>query len=213
MTPQDVIDDVRILINDTTATYRYSDPALLKFVNEAVGRVALLRPDLFSTFGTVDCTAGAVIQSAPAGSFRLMEVMRIQNGAAVVESNRETMDQNLPSWPSDTAAAASVWMRHPRDPNKFFIYPKAPAAQVLEVEYAVSPADAALGDTLSLPDVYLPVLVDCVVFLSQSIDNEHVNSGRAKLFYDSFTQALGAGGQSRLATDTESGGLPEEATV
>lgn len=213
MTPQDVIDDVRILINDTTTTYRYSDAALLKFVNEAMGRVALLRPDLFSTFGTVSCTAGAVLQTAPTGSFRLMEVMRIQNGAAVVESNRETMDQNLPTWPSDTAAAASVWMRHPRDPNKFFIYPKAPASQTLEVEYAVSPTEAGLTDTLALPDVYLPVLVDCVVFLSQSIDNEHVNSGRAKLFYDAFTQALGIGNQSKLATDTEAGGLPEEATV
>jgi len=213
MTPQDVIDDVRVLINDTTITYRYSDTALLQFVNEAMGRIAVLRPDLFSTFGTVACTAGAVIQSAPTGSFRLMEVMRIQNGAAVVESNRETMDQNLPSWPSDTAAAASVWMRHPRDPNKFFIYPKAPSSQTLEIEYALSPVKVVIGGTLALPDVYLPVLVDCVVFLTQSIDNEHVNSGRAKLFYDSFTQALGVSGQNRIVTDTESGGLPEEATV
>lgn len=213
MTPQDVIDDVRILINDTTTTYRYSDAALLKFVNEAMRRIALLRPDLFSTFGTVSCAQNEVLQAAPTGSFRLMEVFRIQGGNAVVESNRETMDQNLPTWPSDTAAAASIWMRHPRDPNKFFIYPKAPSSQVLEVEYAVSPAAAAIDGTLALPDAYFPALVDCVVFLSQSIDNEHVNSGRAKLFYDSFTQVLGVGNQAKTITDVESGGLPEEATV
>lgn len=214
MSPQDVIDEVRVLINDTRATYRYSDDVLLAFVNQAMRRTAVLRPDLFSTFGTVTCVSGTVLQTAPTGSFRLMEVLRIQGGNAVVESNRETMDQNVPTWPNDTAGAAQIWMRHPRDPNKFFIYPKAPvAAQVLEVEYAVSPTDTVLAGTLALPDVYLPVIVDCTVFLAQSLDDEYVSSGRAKLFYDAFAQALGIGNQAKVITDTESGGLPEEATL
>ena len=37
-------------------------------------------------------------------------------------------------------------------------------------------------------------------------DNEHVNSGRAKLFQDSFVQGLGVSLQSRTITDTEAGG-------
>jgi hypothetical protein len=48
--------------------------------------------------------------------------------------------------------------------------------------------------------------VDGVVFLAESIDNEHVNSGRAKLFQDSFVQGLGVSLQSRTITDTETGG-------
>lgn len=214
MTPQDVIDEVRVLIHDTATTYRYSDAVLLQFVNQAEKRIAVLRPDLYSAFDTITCTPGEVLQSAPTDSFRLMEVTRIDGGDIVVESNRETMDQNLPTWPSDTAGAARIWMRHPRDPNRFFIYPKAPAAQDLVLEYAKIPTVATvLSSTLDLNDVYLPVLVDAVVFLSQSLDNEHVNSGRAKLFLDSFTQTLGVGNQSKIATDTESGGLPEGATL
>ncbi len=45
------------------------------------------------------------------------------------------------------------------------------------------------------------------VFLAQSIDDEHVDSGRAKLFYDSFTQQLGATLQGRKITDTKNAGM------
>ena len=60
------------------------------------------------------------------------------------------------------------WMRHIRNPNKFFIYPKAPAAQVLDIEYAQSPpvyaGDAAVA---LLPDAYFPVVVDATVFITE----------------------------------------------
>jgi len=55
--------------------------------------------------------------------------------------------------------------------------------------------------------------VDGTVYLAESVDNEHVNSGRAKLFYDSFTQTLGVGLQSRQITDTEEGGLDPRQVV
>ena len=45
------------------------------------------------------------------------------------------------------------------------------------------------------------------MFLAESIDDEHVQSGRAKLFYDSFVQQLGTSLQSRKVTDTKSAGL------
>jgi hypothetical protein len=55
--------------------------------------------------------------------------------------------------------------------------------------------------------------VDGVIFLAESIDNEHVNSGRAKLFQESFVQSLGVSLQSRAITDTESGGLDPKQVI
>jgi hypothetical protein len=52
-------------------------------------------------------------------------------------------------------------------------------------------------------DGYLPQLVDGVVFLASSIDDENVDSGRAKLFMDSFSQSLGVDLQARVVTDKE----------
>jgi hypothetical protein len=80
-------------------------------------------------------------------------------------------------------------------------------------EYVIAPDDYALTDEIDLPDAYLPALVDGTVFLAESVDNEHVNSGRAKLYQDSFTQLLAVGLQSRTMTDTEEGGLDPRQVV
>jgi hypothetical protein len=79
---------------------------------------------------------------------------------------------------------------------------------VLVGEYVVTPPVYALADSIAvLPNAYFGALIDGTVYLAESIDNEHVNSGRAKMFYDSFVQTLGVDLQSRTVTDTESGGV------
>jgi hypothetical protein len=64
-----------------------------------------------------------------------------------------------------------------------------------------------------VPDSFLTTVVDGTVYLAESVDNEHVDSGRAKLFYDSFVQSLGVNAQSRVITDTEEGGLDPKQVV
>lgn len=208
----DVISEARILLQDTHATLRrYSDADLLLFANQALKRIALLRPDLFSYFGNVSCTAGTVLQSLPADAVRLMDVFSVTGGGSVRETNRETMDDAYPQWVSDTAGAAVNWMRHPRSATKFFIYPKAPVSQQLVVEYAQSPSDYEEDDEVELlPDAYYPVVVDGVVFLAESMDNEHVNSGRAELFQKSFSEALAVNLQSREVTDHEKANVDQK---
>jgi len=203
----DVITEVRRMLQDETVTYRYSDAFLLGLCNQALKRVALLRPDLFAFVGTVATTQGEVIHDAPSDSIRVIEVYSIVGGAGVVEANREVLDQTLPTWVNDAEGAAVNWMRHVRNPNKFFIYPQAPAAQTLNIEYAQTPPDYDGVTTVALlPDAYFPTVVDGVMFLAESIDNEHVTSGRAKMFQDSFVQSLGVTAASRPVTDTETAG-------
>ena len=204
----DVITEVRRILQDENSPQRYSDTILLGFANQALKRIAVIRPDLFAFMGTVACTQDEVLQSTPSDSIRLIEVFSVQGGNGVTEVNREVLDQSYPQWVSDTAGTCKNFMRHARNPNKFFIYPKAPANQTLVVEYSQSPQvyDGTTTVTL-LPDAFLPAVVDATVFLAESIDNEHVNSGRAELFLRSFTQALGVSASNRIFTDTEAGGL------
>tara|TARA_A100001388_G_C28701739_1_gene466567 strand:+ start:80 stop:721 length:642 start_codon:yes stop_codon:yes gene_type:complete len=203
----DVITEVRRIIQDETTPFRYSDAILLSFANQALKRISVLRPDLFAFIGTVTCTENAVIQSAPSDSIRIIECFSVQGGAGITETTREVLDQAYPTWMNDAAAATQNWMRHVRNPNKFFIYPKAPANQILDIEYAQTPPTYDGTTTVALlGDAYFPVVVDATVFIAESIDNEHVNSNRAALFQQSFTQALGVGIQSRAITDTEESG-------
>jgi hypothetical protein len=99
-------------------------------------------------------------------------------------------------------------MRHVRNPYRYFLYPRPTAGIQLVAEYAQIPPDYTLNQEIAeLRDAYFPTVIDGVVFLAESIDNEHVNSNRAKLFQDSFVQSLGVSLQSRTITDTEEGGL------
>ena len=204
----DLITEVRRILQDENTPQRYSDTVLLGFANQTLKRMAVLRPDLFAVIGTITCTQDKVLQSTPDDSIRLMEVFSVQGGNGVTEVNRESLDQSYPQWMNDTAGACKNFMRHTRNQNKFFIYPKAPAAQVLDIEYAQTPSTYDGTTTVALlSDAYFPVVVDGTVFLAESVDNEHVNSNRAQLFYRSFTQALAVNAQSKVATDTEDAGL------
>jgi len=214
MTPQDVITEVRRLIQDESAPLRYSDTVLLGFVNETLKRMAVLRPDLFSLITNISTTPNVVVQSCPADSVRLVEIFQVVNGNAITEVSRDTLDQSTPGWVGEAAGTPVNYVRHVRNPNRFFLYPRPTSGTQLVAEYIQSPPTYTINQTIALlPDAYLSTVVDGTVYLAESVDNEHVNSGRAKLFYDSFTQTLGVGLQSRQITDTEEGGLDPRQVV
>ena len=214
MTPNEVITEVRRLIQDTRTPYRYSDAVLLGFVNQTLKRMVMLRPDLFAVIGDFPTTANTALQSCPADSTRLIEIFQVKNGDAVVEVNRGTLDRTVPGWLNEPAGQPVNFMRHVRNPNRFFVYPRPSAGVVLVGEYAQTPPDYTIDQEITYPiDTYFPVLVDGVVFLAESIDNEHVNSNRAKLFQDAFVQGLGVALQTRTITDTEAGGLDPKQVI
>jgi hypothetical protein len=214
MTPNDVITEVRRILSDTLAPQRYSDTLLLGFVNQTLKRMAILRPDLFATIGNISTTANTVLQSMPTDSIRLMEIFQVVGGNAVTEVSRDTFDQTYPNWVNETPGTPVNFMRHVRNPNKFFVYPRPVSGVTLVGEYSQSPTDYGLGDTiLLLPEAYFPTIVDGTVFLTESIDDESVSAGRAKLFQDSFVQSMGVGLQARTVTDSEEGGLDPKQVI
>lgn len=214
MTPSDIIVECRRLLNDTTSPYRYSDTMLLGYVNQVLKRTAVLRPDLFGVLGDIAVTANSSIQSLPANAHRLIDIFQVKDGDAVTEVDRETMARNHPSWMSETAGTPVNFMRHIRNPTKFFVYPRPTSDVVLVGEYAATPADYTIGQTITAPPPsFFGALVDGVMFLASSVDDEHVNSGRAKVFLDSFTQQLGVSLDNRPLNDTKQAGLNAAAPV
>jgi hypothetical protein len=205
---QDVINDVRDAVQDTNSSnYRYSDAQITRAVNQIIKRMALLRPDLFSNIITYTCTAGS-LQTLPTDSYRLMDIFQVVGGNNVNEVNREAIDLLSATWQSGTQGVAQDWMRHVRNPNIFFVYPPSLSGQQLILEYCQAPTNYTINQSIShLSDVYFPCVVDGVVWVLESVDNEHVNSGRAKAAGDSFLQLLDVTVQSKPVTDTEQGGL------
>lgn len=208
MTPQDVITEVRRLIQDESAPLRYSDTVLLGYVNQTLKKMTMLRPDLFSVITDITTVANSVVQTLPSTSMRLVEIFQVKNGQSIQEVSRDVFDQVYPDWTNDAAGTPTKYMRHVRNPNSYFLYPRPTAGIVLVGEYVAFPPNYTLAQTITaVSDAYFPSLVDGTVFLAESVDNEYVNSGRAKLFFDSFVSGLGVSLQSRVITDTESSGV------
>jgi hypothetical protein len=208
MTPAEVITEVRRLVQDQLVPYRYSDTVLLGYVNQTLQRMAILRPDLFTDIVDITTTADAAVQSLPAEAIRLVDIFQVKNGNAITEVDRETMNRNYPGWMNEASGTPVNFMRHVKNPDRYFLYPRPAAGIVLVGEYAKSPIDYTVNASIDvISDTYFPIVVDGTVYLAESIDDEHVQSGRAKLFYDSFVEQLGAGLQSRKLTDTKSAGM------
>lgn len=217
MTPNDIIADTRRLAQDNgllRAPDTYSAAALLSFVNQVLRQTALLRPDLFTLMTDISTTAGAVEQSMPADSIRLVNIFAVKDGNAITEVSREAMDQSYPQWRADAAGLPVNYMRHIRNPNKYFLYPKPSAGVVLSGEYAQSPPVYTASQSIALlPDSFQPAIVAGVVMLVAGVENPTIDPNRFRQFQDMYTQVLGANLQSRVVTDTKPSGLDEKQVI
>jgi len=206
-TTDDVITEVREAVQDTDATYqRYSDAFLLRKLNQAMRRLALLRPDLFTTLATITCVNGTT-QTAPTDSIRIVDVASNTDGDAVKEIQAETLDLMFPAWGNEAPGPAKNWVRYVRDPNRFYVYPPASTADTLELLYAKSPATLTAGAAVVMQDAYFPVVVDCTAWLVESVDAESVATGRARMLKDSFVEMLSGSLQARTLTDVDTAGM------
>lgn len=210
-TPADVIVEVREQMLDTEdLPFRYSDAFILRKINQILKRMLMRRPDLFTEVATIPCVIGA-LQRAPDDSVRIMDVLGNTAGASVKEVNQDVLEMLQPAWESLPSGPAVNWMRYSRDPNRFYVYPSARAVtDTLSILYAKCPPTYGQAQAIALQDVYLPAVIDGTCWMLESIDAEHVESGRAAAFKESYEAMLASGLSSRALTDTDAAGGPSK---
>lgn len=217
MTPNDIIVDVRRIAQDNgllRTSNTYSAAALLAFTNQILRQTAILRPDLFTLMTDISTTPNVVEQSMPSDSIRLVNIFAVKDGNAVLEVSREAMDQSTPSWRTEAAGSPVNYMRHVRNPNRYFLYPKPTSGVVLTGEYAQSPPTYTLAQTIALlPDAFQPAMVAGVLMLVSGIENPTTDSARFKQFQEVYSQTLGVNLQSRTVTDTKASGLDPKQVI
>lgn len=202
----DCMTSARGITNDTDATnYRVSDADYVIYANEALATIALHRPDLFSSFVEITLTASETFQSAPAGTLRLMEIIRVKNGRVVKECSHDDLDSFDVNWHSATAGVPTNWARHPRDPAKFYVSPPAANGTILIGQVAQSPAVVASNSALPIPDAYKPVIVEYMVWRAESRDDEAVSQPRAVLFLAAWKANLNVSARTKATADSDVG--------
>lgn len=193
MTPQTCINVARDFINDTDSVfYRQSNDELVRYLNLGLKEASRLSPDHFKTTGDFTCAGGATEQAVTyPDAQELLGVIRIRNGKSVNVMDMEAMQRFNPDWASDTAGPAQNWAKIPGEKLRFYLYPKAPEMQVLEVIYIRNPIDHALNDTIDdVPETWESGLAWFIVHMAEMKDDEHVNSGRAVAAYRRFAETI-----------------------
>lgn len=204
-TVADIVLEARELLLDELTPYRYSDDYIVRKTNQILKRMLVIRPDLFIKVTTLTTVPGA-LQSAPTESMRFMDILTNSEGRVPKEADQQAVDVMFPKWRVDTTGPTTTWMRNPRDPNRFYVYPPSAGGESLTVAYAKTLPNYTLNDVIELSDAYLPVILDGVCWLMESLDAEHVESGRARMFQESYSNALASGLLSRAVADLPDGG-------
>ena len=190
MTPREIIKEARYIFLDTdTASLRQSDEELLLYVNGALKEASHLAPNLFFTTGDFTCEHGKTEQIATFDDAQtLFDVIRIKDGNYVQAMDWDFMNRFVPEWQTLPEGAALNWTRTAGDPLRFYIYPKSPVNQVLEVLYVKNPDEYTLDQPITeLPPASKPALANYVIYRAESKDDEFVNNARALAFYNLFS--------------------------
>lgn len=197
-TGQNLIDLARETLNDS-AKARYTDPALLKFGNAAIGALALLRPDLFEVIkkvATVAATADQDIASVLPNAMRLYDILRIDGGDVVEECDKDVLTRFYPGWMVADAGNPENWMRHPEDPKqesgtKYYLSPPPATGVQLWVKATECPANILVSDPVPVPNAYIDCLAHYIIFRAESKDDENVVDQRAAQAMLLFMQQTG----------------------
>ena len=208
----DVIAHAREILQDEREPYRLDDASIARYITQALKRIAVLRPDLFTVVESFTTVERGPAQKLPNGAIRLVDVHYVGSKespqASINEISMEQLRRTHRDWAVGDESTPKHFIRNPRNPERFFLSPPPSPSTVLTIEYAKSPGAVSAGGSFDYPsEAYFSVVVDATVYVAESINDRAVASGRATLFYESFTQALGLNLRSREVTDTTSGGV------
>jgi hypothetical protein len=205
-----IVDKAEVVLQDTT-NVRWIADELLGWLNDAQREIVLAKPDAFVVTKAVQLTSGTKQTIGGANTtdaIMLLKVVRnlgpdgITPGKAIRTVPSEVLDANRPGWHSEvpTAAVSNV-VYDPRAPKQFYVYPQNDGTQYVELMYsATPPIVAALGNTITLDDVFANAILDYILYRAYSKDAEYAgNAERANRHYGAFISALGMNTQN-LAT-------------
>jgi len=225
-TVQNVIDEVRFTIQDETATYRWSDAELIKYVNAASRQIVTLVPEANIVETIASVTNNIARQSLPAGGIKFVNAVRNVSEAdgttqegPIRYAEKDALDSFDPNWEYDTAIKTisgssdffEAYCHDPRSPKVYFLYPPASAQAYAEIQYSAIPtAMTAVGDAIPLGDEYLEGYYTYVSFRALTKEaRESMPSEYRTGLWNNFLQALGLKVQADKRVSPEEHTPPE----
>lgn len=201
-----------IALNDV-GNNRWQLPELCQWINEAVKAIVLAKPSSTATSITLNLAAGTY-QTVGTSYLSLLRVVRNISAAGpprvggrfIAITSRDMLDSQVPYWHDSAQTPYKKEVRQvcfdEETPRDFYVYPGNDATGIVEVVVSKLPtAIAATGDAyalasytgqdVGLPDIYLPPLLDYVLYRALSKDSPDAAPQSAMAHYQVFATALG----------------------
>lgn len=212
-----IIDKAEIVLKDS-ANGRWPAAELLDWLIEGEEVIVTLKPDTNATQESVVLSAGT-LQSLPATSTQLLDVTYNMGltpgdtyGDAISLVDRGIMDSCYPGWQTEPASTTVKHVIYDpvKLPKKFWVYPKSPGTNYIQLITSKIPGGiASLATAINLSDEYATPLMDWVLFRAFQKDAEYNPSvERALSHLDAFRQYLGIRDkmEDKMAPQSSQGG-------
>jgi len=191
----DVINRVRPVLNDSdSSAYRWSDPDLKRYVDDAVRLILVKRPDANTSTTTISLVVGAQ-QTLSDAHEKLIDVTANGDGRAVTLIEQSVMDAFSPNWRSGTASDATKhYMYDPRTPREFQVYPPAATTSAtLKAKVTLKHSTLAESNSsIGLRDQFMEHVVVFVLYKAYARDMEFAgNAELAASYLSLFNGMLG----------------------
>ena len=189
MLGSDIVTRARLVLQD--AATRWADSELALWITDGCTFIAINRPDACIVSGTMALAAGAkqsIAGLTPPGMRLIDVVSEVATGKGVKLVDRQTLDTHRPGWHAATAGATQNYVYDSREPQTFYVYPPATGSSpTLSIIYQRAPVVITSGtlgsQVLSVGDLYLPALLDYVLFRCYSKDADDTKNAELAMMY------------------------------
>lgn len=189
---------------------RVDEDSWIRYLNDSIRTLILVRPDAGATNVNVQLSAG-VLQTIPTAALRLLGISRNMGvdgstaGKIITPADRKHIDYSNLLWPAATGDTAIDNFSYDKEnPGIFYVTPPvhATTAVYVEMQYSTLPtAVTSTSDATGTNDVFFEPIVQYMLYKAFVADDEGVEYQKAITYMQTFFNLL----QVEMATSVASG--------
>lgn len=225
MTVLEIMNRVSTLYNDTTYD-RVSQEMYLRFLDDALNQLVLVRPDAHVKVSSVQLATGTR-QTVPADCLALIDIYRNKgalgttDGAPIWQVNRKDLDYFADWHTAPTVAPTEIteYSYDPKYPDIYWVSPAVAATPNIFVEmaysypftsYAAQGWATAIGQTIPCHETFKGPICSYMLYLLYSTDSSsELDKTVAESYRVDFYNALGI----EIKASTAAAPVPGDTTV
>ncbi len=205
-TGQELITEVRRIIHDESATFRWADAELIDYLNAGQRAIVVLVPEANLIETVVDLGTSRISrQLLPSGGIKFIKATQnYANDGATAQgtiryAEKDVLDTYEPTWEfvskkADGPNYFEHFCHDNREPKVFYVYP-APATdnKRIGILYSKNPTElSGVGGDVQLSDEYIESLVSYVTYRALTKESRDTMPDQfQKDLYNQFLATLG----------------------